>query len=680
MKYILCLILSCVCYTTFAQQESLFCEQISAIKELVEEHHYKPKTIDDEFSKGVFNLFLNHLDEDKDYFFEEDITILKADLNEIDNYVLDNNCNFTSKYSELLKKRYLDYNIIFEDLKSETIDYSGTITLSPISKKDYTYFKDITNLKSSLKKRVAYKTIVDYLGSKDSLNTDLGYFKIVEPALRLKVIDRELCKINELLFPENGLDTYVNNQFLDAYLKYQDPNSSFFTNEEKEVYQNDLATQKKSFGVVTQKNRNGEIVISTIIPGSSAYKNGRLEEGNILLNLKSLDSELQINCISNKDVVIFLTDEKNKNIKFTVKDKNEAIKTIILTKTEIKVTENAVTGFIINKNNLKIGYIKIPSFYTDYSSPNGRGVSSDVAKEIYKLQKEGIEGLIIDLQFNGGGSMQEAINLSGMFIDRGPLSILKFNNGETFTIRDPKRGSFFNKPMLIIQNDFSASASEFFTAAMQDYKRAIVVGEKSFGKSTAQNIMPLKEDKNIGFCKVTVELFYRVTGKTHQAKGIIPDITLPSLYKKLNNTEASREYVILDSTITPTLNHFTTKLKPLESISSESSKRVLENNYFKIISKNSQELYNVINIPSLPYKLTISNIKNKRIKRSESYKTIFYQNELKLLDVENTNATNELISYNNEEKEENELIIDELTKDIYINESYNILIDYINLN
>jgi carboxyl-terminal processing protease len=522
---------------------------------------------------------------------------------------------------------------------------------------------------------------VDYLASKDSANLDLTYFKTVEPELRLKVIQRELCSINELLFPENGLETYVNNQFLDAYLKFQDPNSSFFTNQEKDVYQNDLATQKKSFGIVTQKNRNGEIVISSLIPGSSAYKNDFLEEGNILLNLKSVHSELQINCISNADVISFLTDEKNNSVNFTVKNKTGAIKTIKLIKTEIKVTENAVRGFVINKNDLKIGYIKIPSFYTDYSSPNGRGVSSDVAKEIYKLQKEGIEGLIIDLQFNGGGSMQEAINLSGMFIDRGPLSILKFNNGETFTIKDPKRGSFFNKPMVIIQNDFSASASEFFTAAMQDYKRAIIVGGNSFGKSSAQNIMPLKENSNIGFCKITVELFYRVTGQTHQAKGIVPDIVLPTLFNKLQNTEADKKHVILDSTITPTLNYFKKNLKSLETITSKSNIRVSKNDFFIKMDADSQLLFDVVNhTKETPYKLNILDIKNRRTKISENYDTIFSQNQSKLLEISNTSATNELISYNNEEKEENELIIDDLSKDIYINESYNILTDYINLN
>ena len=276
--------------------------------------------------------------------------------------------------------------------------------------------------------------------------------------------------------------------------------------------------------------------------------------------------------------------------------------------------------------------------------------------------------------------MQEAINLSGIFIDKGPLSILKFKDNSNYTIRDPKRGSFFNKPIAVIVNQYSASASEFFAAAMQDYKRAIIVGSKTFGKGTAQNIMPLKENTDLGFAKITVETFFRVSGASHQEIGIIPDVKLPSVYQKINDNEATKPFVIKNDTVTARLKVLQLKQKDLKPIITSSNLRISRNDLFVTVNEQSDLLYNYVNKSQESYKLTLANIKAITKKRKSILDKVFTINENVLFTIKNTASTLEILSYNEDSKKENDYILQELSKDIYINETYNILNDYINLN
>ena len=266
-----------------------------------------------------------------------------------------------------------------------------------------------------------------------------------------------------------------------------------------------------------------------------------------------------------------------------------------------------------------------------------------------------------------------------MFIDRGPLAILKFKDQSTYTIRDPRRGTFFNKPIAILVNDYSASASEFFTAAMQDYNRALVVGSKTFGKSTAQNIVPLKEGSDLGFCKITVEMFFRVSGNSHQAIGITPDIELPSLYKKMNVSEASKAFVIPNDRLDNREYYKAFIIKNLKELKENSSKRTSNNSYFNSIENKGEMLYKLVNVPTAKYALSINGINERIEKRKKAYDTIFSENDIVLTPVTNTKATEEFIIYNTDDKNENDFIINNLSKDIYINETFNILLDYLKL-
>ena len=530
-KFLILTLYFCTLFS-FSQDNANFCEQVQAIQTLVKTKHYAPKKLNNSTSKAVFNLFIKQLDENKNIFTQQDIESLKIDRYQYDNYIADQNCSFITKYFTVLNDRISSIKTHLEALKSQDLDYSGKLTLQYVPKADHSFYEDEAELNKRYKKKIAYKIIIKLLENETDIETISKQFKTLEPKVKLNIIEKELCLLEEILNKQGGLKRFVEESFLNALVKINDPNSAFFNNTEKIEYTNLLSKQQLSFGLLTDKNNNGEVVIQYVIPGSSAFKNGAIEKGDILKAIATPLSRLEIACISKQDIQSFLNKGDHKVVTFSIQKKNGSIQDITLTKSKIQVDDNLIRGYIINAD-LPYGYIKVPSFYTNKESPNGRGLTADIAKELYKLQRENIQGLILDLRFNGGGSLGEAINLSGMFIDRGPISIIKSKSAKNFTLRDPKRGSFYKKPLLVLVNDYSASASELFSTAMQDYNRAIIVGSKTYGKSSVQGIIPLSDTKDLGYSKLTIEAFYRVTGKSHQSIGVIPDIILPSLYDKI---------------------------------------------------------------------------------------------------------------------------------------------------
>ena len=664
---------------SLAQSDSIFCKQLVAVKQLVKNNHYQPKVINDSLSKGVFNLFLKGLDPDKDYFLKTDIDQFKSDQLQFDNYLLSDNCDFLDTYKTVLLQRINNTKTILEQLNTTVPDYSGGLTLQYSPSKFITYPKDYQGLQKMLEKLVAYKVIANLLDSNDAIEVIKSNFSTLEVNARLDVIKNQLCKIEQFTNTSGGIDRYVKDAFINAYLEYHDPHSVFFNPTEKLIYETSLSSNQLSFGITTEKNKEGQIFIAEITPGSAAFNNGNFETDDIIMSLTANGVTLNTFCISNHEIEAFSNKEDHKTVSFLVKKKNGTEQTITITKTKIKVEDNAIKGYLLGENQ-DLGYIKIPSFYTNEESLNGRGISSDFAKELYKLQKQHIDALLIDLRFNGGGSMQEAMELVSMFIDQGPITIIETNLKETYTIRDSKRGTFFNKPVVVLVNSYSASASEFFASAMQDYNRALIVGSTTHGKSSAQSILALDDTGNLGFCKITVEKFYRITGQSHQAIGVIPDIKLPSIYDNLDSGEGYLDYALTKDTVTPQMGFRPFKTVDYASIFSNNKQRLANNINFKDIAKNNLKLRASIFEKGEKYQLTLEGIKKTRETKSDLYFQIFTeQDNLPLIKVSNTKATQKLLDINKEDQTLNADIITQLSKDIYIAESYTILKDLLNL-
>jgi carboxyl-terminal processing protease len=432
-----------------------------------------------------------------------------------------------------------------------------------------------------------------------------------------------------------------------------------------------------TFGLYTEKNEEGEIVISYVTPGGAAYFEGSIEEGDVVRSLTAGTTIVETNCISNEEIIAFLSDKNHNRITFRIKKKDGTIKSVMLTKKPEKAAENLTRGYVMSRE-FPVGYISIPSFYTDFESPNGMGVANDVAKEIYKLKKENIQGLVIDLRFNGGGSMQEASDLCGMFIDRGPVSILKYRNGETFTVRDANRGTVFNKPIIIIQNSYSASASEYFASLMQDYNRAVIVGTPSYGKSSMQTIEPLDEKRQeLGFCKITTDLFYRVTGKSNQSRGVIPDIFFPSMYDGLEINEQFIDFSLPNDSVKITVKHQPKRKIPLKMLREKSEYRMYKDEGFQKIKKLNKTLMNNYIQKDTTYSLTLKNVYRDLTGYNDLWKDFigYFEARKGVLTIKNTTSTEEFLKYSDEDKQVNSLSMKDIGNDIFIEEAFNIIAD-----
>ena len=679
-RILLFVFIGCACIAQ-SQEQPDFCKQLQAIKTLVQKEHYKPKPIDDSLSVGVYKLFLEQLDENKRFFTQEDIDTFEKERLQLDDYIINDDCAFIDKYSIILAERIDNAKQIIKSFSKTEFDYSGKDSLHFAPDDTYKYLVNHSQINDYWSKRLRYNILFELI-EKDSVFDNISAnFKKHEKDLKSKIIQKELCKLEEFQNKKGHLSKFVKEAFLNAYVAFHDPNSSFFNAADKTTYVNSLSNDQLSFGIITSKNDNGDIVIAHITPGSPAFIDGNFETNDVIKSLQANDVILETYCVSNDDILAFTNDDDNTTITFNIKKQDGSLKSIKLTKTKTKIEDNTVTGYLL-KDQANVGYISINNFYSDFESPNGLGVANDVAKELYKLQKENIDALILDLRFNGGGSMKEAADLSGMFINRGPLSIIKYGNGESFTVRDMNRGSLFMKPIVILINGFSASASEFFAAAMQDYNRAIIVGSPTHGKASAQVILPLDENEELGFSKLTVEKFYRITGQSHQSVGVIPDIQLPDMYDNFKTQERFSAFALDNDSVEPTLKYYKLKAFPLKKLNAKSRKRLAHNTSFEAIKSLNQLIIENYFELDTAYPLTLENVYesiNAYHSQWKEFSNSIDDNASSLM-VSNTSSTNEVLSYNNDQKDINESILESIQTDVYISEAYHILLDFLNIN
>jgi carboxyl-terminal processing protease len=308
--------------------------------------------------------------------------------------------------------------------------------------------------------------------------------------------------------------------------------------------------------------------------------------------------------------------------------------------------------------------------YSSYAIPNG--CANDISKELFKLKREGIEALIIDVRNNGGGSMLEAIRLTGVFIDYGAIAIIDKLGEGAMTVKDMDRGVAFSKPLVVMVNRTSASASELFAAAMQDQNRAVIVGGKTFGKSTMQNVIPLSAE---GFLKTTVGKFYRVTGKSHQKTGIIPDIELPSYYSKMNISESMYPSALENTTITHKTYYYPSKQLPIESLKSLSKSRVDTNSYFKKIASMADFFYQQTNHISIPLNYDQFSLYYEQMNLLYDGMVSDFDNSA--FTVQNPVYLSNIGERTEIEKSVNQQNIENIKNDIFIAESFNVLKDLI---
>ena len=653
----------------FGQTEKNPCETLSKINAMIQEQHYRPKPIDDSLSVYVFKTFLNQLDEENRLFLEPEINVLKKHQYKIDDYILSKNCEFLHEFYVAYNKTITRYSTLISAIEKEPFPLNSTEKVV-FSKDPFPYVKDEAEIKRLYKKRLLFnilRDVAELSTNKDSLTAN---FESLAQKSKVKTFERAKCKIGSFQYTEAEFQGV----FFNVFCSYFDPHTEYFSENEKSSFFSTVSSDNMTFGLYVSMTDKDEMAVDDIIPGSSAYFSEKIDKGDLLLKIKYGNDVYEMGCASMKKIDEIISSNEYKAADFTFRKKSGEIYNVSLVKKIMKDYQNNVYSFKIKKDNAIYGYIRIPSFYSTFE--NGKSnVSNDVSKEIYKLQDEHVDGIIIDIENNGGGSMEEAVKLSGLFIDVGPLAVMNNNKSKKETLKDMNRGTIYNGPMVVMINGFSASASEFFTNAMQDYNRAIIIGNKSLGKATMQRVFPVSET-NDEFLKITLEKFYRITGKSNQYIGITPDIEIPQLFDKQMPREDSQKTALKNDEINVTVKYTKLINEGYEQAIAQSKKRIEASEDAKNITALNSKIAPFYDDNLPPITLQFDKVFNDATKINMLWKTIKSANEKEYpITVEQNSADDEIQKFDDYLKSFTIERIKDLKQNYHILEATNILND-----
>lgn len=656
------------------QTEKNPCETLSKINSLIQNFHYKPKPIDDSLSVYVFKTFLNRLDEDNRLFIEPEVKALEKHQYKIDDYLNNNSCGFLDDFYLAYTNTTNRYKRLLENIKKETFPLSSNEQVQ-FSRNAFPYAKDEKELQHLYKKRLLFnvlREVAELSTNKDSLVRNFDRLAMESKA---NIFDKFECKAEAYALTK----TEFYNLFFSTFCSYFDPHTDYFSESDKSSFYATVSSDNMTFGFYMSMSEKDEITVEEIIPGSSAYFSEKIDKGDQLLKVTYQNNEYHIACSSMKKIEEIITSKEYTTADFTFRKKSGEIYSVRLNKKVMKDYQNNVYSFKLKKGNDYFGYIRIPSFYATFE--NGKSsVSNDVAKEVYKLEGDGVSGIIIDIQNNGGGSMEEAVKLSGLFIDVGPLAVMSDGKQKREILKDQNRGTIYNGPMIVMINGFSASASEFFANAMQDYNRAIIVGNRSLGKASMQRIIPI-DDQNQEFVKLTLEKFYRITGKSNQYVGITPDVEIPLLFDKQMPREDSNKTALKNELLNISLKYNRLANDELKSKLIQSSQaRIQNNDYAKKVNELNAKINPLFDGDLPPITLQFSAVFEDVNKMNSLWKTIKTTGEIdqdiviiqNTVDLENQKFDEYLKSTNLERSKE-------IKQNYHIAEALNILYDSINL-
>jgi carboxyl-terminal processing protease len=575
-------------YFNATGQISNYQSEATQLKNFLLKYHIEPRNIDDKFSNEVFNSILNELDPEKLIFTTEDIVWLSQFKNSIDDEINGKNWSFLSRLKERYDANLQRAEFLTSDILHTPIEWNinESIELSP-----QTWPKDENALRNRFRRVLKLKVLqkIFWMMQVDSTEEALATRMYSNDASVL-VRKLELRKISHIKNYPSGLDAYLGNLFLKTITSIFDPHSAYFSSVEFENFKRSLNTEGYYFGFTLDDTDDGLITITSLTPGGPAWKSGVIQVSDVITVIKpSSGDPIELEGLSIEEVNSMLDNVSDKTLEFTVRKPDGTQQTVSLKKEKIHTEENLVRSFIL-QGEIKAGYIRLPDFYMQWGEADGGSRSADdVAREIIKLKKDSINGLILDVRYNGGGSLEEALSMAGIFIDQGALGFMRDKQGVITVLKDPNKGTIYDGPLIIMVNGYSASASEILAGALQDYNRALIVGSKTFGKSTGQNILPLNTthtpelafQKNEAFVKVTTERLYRVTGRSAQLAGVTPDVEFPEVFSLVAHREDSNPFALKADSLNKSTSFKILPPLPVSSIKEKSIERLLGNESFQ---------------------------------------------------------------------------------------------------
>jgi carboxyl-terminal processing protease len=679
------------CIRTNAQSSSLQSKTI-IVKRLIEINHLSPRPVDDSFSVALFKSLLRTADRRKLLFTDAEYKSLSAFSTTLDDELNGNGWNFISLFETLYKRSLIRTDSIINKLLQKPFDFSANETITRTRDENFNYAADVTALSGRWSRYLKYKALDQLFDIASDDTTGKTSIKAIiskeESKVRGRILTAETKTLKKLLNHSAGFSEYISQLYLNAIATGFDPHTNYFSQEGKEDFKSSMSTEVLSFGMELDENERGQIIIDELTPGGPAWKSGDINKGDELLSLQWEGKEaVEIGGLALEDVYEILDQSANDRLVLKSRKQDGSVKFVFLRKEKIENEENIVKGFVL-KGEKKIGYIVLPSFYTQWEKETGSSCANDVAKEIVKLKRENIDALILDVRYNGGGSVGEAMEMAGIFIDEGPLMGQKQRTGKIVYPKDPNRGTIYNGPMVLMVNGQSASASELLAASLQDYNRAVIVGSNTFGKATMQQMMALDtitskpgaiaNAKDI--VKITIGKLYRLTGETAQLTGVKPDVVLPDAFDGMKYREKVFPFALPQDIIAKNSYYKPLTPLPLSDLAKRSEERINASKDFNAIKtiiaamKSRFEKDETIPLKAESFELWAKHHEQEAdlIESKPSSPVIMFT-------ADNHGLDRAILANNPYSKEINDDWLQGIASDIYIQEAYFVLCDLINL-
>ena len=572
-------------------------EACKYITQYLQHNHYRKVSANDSLSTEIFNRYIDNLDAGRSYFLASDIESLRKEYGtRIDDEFLagqaDAGFAIYNRFLTRAKERML-----FMRAAIDTVHFNfaapDTLALEPKGGK---WLSTQTQLTDRWKKELKYQWLnLKYSGeSKKAIRTAL----VKSFKSRLNVLNHQK--------PDDAFQAYIN-----ALTTSFDPHTSYFSPEEYENFQIDMSRSLEGIGAKLQTEAE-YTVVNEVIPGGPAFKSNLLRKGDKIVGVGQGKTAEIVDVIGWRinDVVKRIRGKKGTIVRLKIIPSSQAgigpVKIIQLLRDKVDLEEQAAKKAIIQEDGRKIGIITIPSFYLDFEgqqkkTSNYASTSRDVSRILNELKAEHVDGIVIDVRNNGGGSLEEAVNVTGLFIPGGPVVQISNSVGANSVLNDKDTHQQYSGPLAVLVNRYSASASEIFAAAIQDYGRGVIIGERTFGKGTVQSIIKIvrpitffEKSPDLGEIKLTIAKFYRISGGSTQHKGVVPDITMPSMIDTATIGEDTYTSSLPWSTITSTLYHPTAEVtlekinKLREKEAERASKNTLYQTYLQDLSTLDQ--------------------------------------------------------------------------------------------
>ena len=572
---------------------------LEIISYVLEKGHYNPKEMNDQFSKNVFNSFIDAIDGQHRFFLKGDINNFKRYQYEIDDQLKSSNIDFFNLVYNKSIQRIEDVKDFYPSLLEKPFDFSVEETTS-LDFKNNSFASNLNELKKVWRKRFKLSTLDRFVSKKEEeefkKQKDSGYkiksdiiLENESRALTRQNIDDYFNWMDEL----ERKDTF--NAFVNSIVNEFDPHTQYFAPQDKELFDTSMSGKFEGIGARLQK-KNEQVKIVEIILGGPVWRDNLLEPGDQILYVAQPGEEpIEISGMRLDDSIKLIKGPKGTNVILTVKKVNGEIEDVIIERDVIVLEESYAKSAIIKKNDKKFGLIELPKFYVDFKNYGERNAATDVKKALISFKEKSISGVIIDLRNNGGGSLKTVVDMAGYFIDKGPIVQVKSIGGRKEVLEDTDPSIVWDGPVILLVNEFSASASEILAAALQDYNRAIVMGSsQTYGKGTVQNVIDLNriiavnQYGDLGALKVTTDKFYRINGGSTQLEGVKSDIVFPSQYSSIEIGEKDQSNPLSWDKISPA-NYSINKYKSRNNYVIEKSKaRLAENPMVNLILEQGE--------------------------------------------------------------------------------------------